>query len=427
MMQVSSRQSGAVNMILFVLVLVLTVAFVFLWYTEFKDNEAKTKAKEEAEAKLESLETRAGRYTSEVNRLLTKSGLPELEMPGETDESDTALDAWAESQIDSKLTLLDSVVNESRSLFNGDESMTKMTDVLKPAQGVLEGLEAEVARLKRELETAKADKANAETANDTLVSTHRDELSRKNQELSEERDRSARAVAQAEEQTDAAQQQITSITGELEQRLSETRAQISKAESTVFKLDGEVAKLKNHTLERTNNAPDGQIIEVNKRLGTCYIDLGSKHQLRRGTRFKVFGYEKGQVRVDHGFVTVRDVEYDRALCAIDSGAMPKANDKVHNPYFDKDTKRSFFFLGSLPGRYDNQRAAAILRDFGASVTDKVTVDVDYIVLGANPDPEAAVGEDADPNWFKSTVEYTDGKRWGVEFLRARDLEDFIRF
>lgn len=427
MMQVSSRQSGAVNIVLFVLVLVVALAGWLLWFTENKDNEAKTKAAVEAAEEVDRLKTRYGAYQQGVDDLFAKVGLEPVVLPSETYDVDVNGEEWKTANIDSRLALLDSVVSQSRSLFNGDESMTKVVQVLDPAQGVLEKLESEVTRLKQELEAAKADKANVETASDTLISTHRDELGRKNTELSEERDRSARAVAQAEQQTDAVQQQLTSLTSEMEQVRNEARTQLTAAEIRVNNLDRDVTKLKDHVVERAFNTPDGKVQEVNARTGTCYINLGSKHQLRRGTRFKTFGFSKGQVRVDHGFITVRDVEYDRALCALAPGATTQAGDLIENPYFNADRKQVFYFLGTLPGRYDNQRAAAILRDFGATVTDKFDVEVDYVVLGDNPDPEAAVGEDADPNWFKSTVQYTDAKRWGVEMLRARDLEDFIRF
>ena len=48
------------------------------------------------------------------------------------------------------------------------------------------------------------------------------------------------------------------------------------------------------------------------------------------------------------------------------------------------------------------------------------------VLGANPDPEA-IGDDANPNWFKETEAYNDAIRWGTEMLRAQDLESYLKY
>ncbi len=99
---------------------------------------------------------------------------------------------------------------------------------------------------------------------------------------------------------------------------------------------------------------------------------------------------------------------------------------VTNPFFDRDGMKTFYFLGKLPGRFDNQRAQAILESFSSKVIEEFSPHVDFLVIGADPAPEA-VGEDADANWFKKTVPYNDAIRWNIEMIRSKDLEMSLQY
>ena len=87
---------------------------------------------------------------------------------------------------------------------------------------------------------------------------------------------------------------------------------------------------------------------------------------------------------------------------------------------------TFHFVGNLPGRFTNQQAKAILEQYGMKVAEEFSIHVDFVVLGANPDPEA-IGDDANPNWFKETEAYNDAVRWGTEMLRGQDLEHYLKY
>ncbi|MEZ6196499.1 MAG: hypothetical protein R3F20_12360 [Planctomycetota bacterium] len=426
MMQVPSRQTGAVNIILFIIVLVIALAGWVLWFTVNSDLDEANAARVKSDAAAARVEQQLAAYELGMEGVFNKLGVGVIGRPDPIQAQDVT--TWKQETVQPVITRLDFLVSSARSLFKGDESMVKVTNVLDPAQTLIEKLEADARQLKLDLDAARADKAKADSDNDALIAKNRTREQELKTEMDDVRSRAATQVKQASDQTDAVQAQLTSTTEQLDSVQAEARRQISEATLAVNKLDRSVRSWKDQVVvERDHNKPDGQIIEIDAKTGTCYINLGSKHQLRRGTRFKTFGYNKGKVREYHGFITVRDIEYDRALCAVDSDASPKAGDQLLNPYFDAERPQVFYFLGNLPGRFDNQRAQAILRDFGGKVSDTFDVNVDYVVLGDNPDPEAGVGEDADPNWFKATPEYTDSIRWGVEMIRARDLEDFITF
>ena len=423
MMQSRAGERGAVSLMFLIFTIVVGLIGWGLWYLEFTKNEqvvadaaAATTAKGDA---LDGQFKYRRAYEAIANAVGNVGTLPEP-------SPDESIEDYM-TKIQPAVRRLEETVREAKNLFEGDETVDTLVEVVQPAAAKIDAHLLEITRLQRDLETARQDRTAAEAANDEMISAHAGELARRNEEVDQLRQRSASQLQASEEKNEQTQTELAKLTDTYETSVVEHRKSVDQLRFQKEQIDREVRDWKRELKhERVWNVPDGKVIDVDDRAGLCWIDVGSRHQLRRGTRFRTYGIAKGGVREYHGYIVVRDIERDRALCAVENGSPVERGDFVTNPYFDREGKKVFYFLGRLPGRFDNQRARAILEDFGAEVADGFSIEVDFLVLGANPDPEA-VGEDADLDWFKQTEEYNDALRWGVEMLRARDLEGFLQY
>lgn len=424
----STRQSGAVHIMFLIITLVVAIAGWALWFTEQSDNEQLRKAAQLAEENQGVAENEKVALRNAYRAIAVKIGGVPGELPPTPDNmTEDDFGPYREEIRDKFVDVLDSEINKARNAFNGPETMTTLNGVRAIADAMVQGLRSEVAALESEVATLKTAKSSAEKANDDMVTAQNTALASKNDQMRQLRESNASKEQLLESQKDKLSGDLSDISDRYEGALSKHTEEITSLQNTTSSLERDVRSFKTEIrTKRERNQPDGNISGVNLATGSCYIDLGSRHGLRRGTRFNTYGLAKGRVKQYHGYIVVTDIERDRALCRLEDGAKPERGDYITSPIFERDGKLNFYFLGNLPGRFTNEQAKTILGQYGMSVADDFSIFVDFIVLGANPDPEA-VGEDANPNWFKETEAYNDAVRWGVEMLRAEDLENYLKY
>ena len=423
-MMPQDRQGGAVHIVIFIMVIVVALVGWGLWYGQYSDNDQLVKNADSAQAEFEYQQGQNLKLKQAFTRVASVTGgIPsDLPEPGEETPEE-----WSD-KLEAMLKPVRDKIAETRSLFGGQESSVQtLFDLPTPAEAMLTSKENANNRLQRDVQSITGEKTSAEQANVALVSQHSTEIDSKNNEISQLRERHAGQLQQQEDEYKRAAAERDEVTRKYETSIEEHRTAMQQLSDKVDSLEREVRDFKSPLkIKRMREKPDGKIIAVDRRAGLCWIDIGSRDLLRRGTRFKAFGRRKGGERIPHGYITVQDVEARRALCAIDGNAEVEQGDTIFNPHFDADGAKVFHLLGKLPGRFNNQQAQSILEGFGAVVSENLTIHVDFLVLGDNPDPEA-IGPDADPNWFKSTPAYNDALRWGIEVIRARDLESFLQY
>ncbi len=422
-MTCSRRDSGAIHIMFFISVLIVALAGWGLWYSQYTENEKNVDAAAQAQASDEIAQQELKWVLDAYGDLAKRiGGVPALAAPaGET------VDVWQE-----KFKATHRVVSERRdqevTFIKGDVSTCPdLSSVFVPFEARVHELESEIDRLKSEISTAASNYAAVNTAKGNADQTLSDTLAAAEAKAQERRATLNTQLTESEsgriKEVEAAEQASTKYDQDLAVKTDEVLVMKNKLEAN----DREVTILRSRMVtKRAWETPDGNVIEVDHKAGRAWINLGSRDWVRRGTRFKVYGVKKGGVRAHHGYVVVHDIEPHRALCALESGDEMKQGDLIINPHFNRGQKARFFFLGTLPGRYDNQTAQRILESFGGNVDPQMTMHVDFLVLGDNPDP-AQVGDDAKPNWFKATTEYTDALRWGVEVIRARDLATYLQY
>jgi NAD-dependent DNA ligase len=234
--------------------------------------------------------------------------------------------------------------------------------------------------------------------------------------------RLSQQLTEANSQRDEAQGQNRKLTEEITSTKDTANKEVITAKSAQRTLDAQVSALKSDArVQRERDKADGKILAVNRSMKSAWIDLGGKEQLRRGTKFKVYEAARGGDKVYKGRVVVINVGPERSEVAIEAeeGSGIGEGDTIVNPVFDKERATRFVILGELTGRANKEMAKRVLTNAGAKVDDKVTVDTDFLVLGVKEAPDA-------PELTESEA-YKQAQAWGIEIIRARDLDPFLTF
>jgi hypothetical protein len=226
----------------------------------------------------------------------------------------------------------------------------------------------------------------------------------------------------ASAERDALQAQVRTLNDAMTKLKTDTNTEVNAASLKTKELDATVGAMKSEArLERETIKSDGKILAVNRGGRTAWIDAGGKDQLRRGAIFRVYETVKGGVKTYKGKVVVTSVERDRAEVRIASeepGMAITEGDWIYNPTFDRARSMHFVFLGELNGSVSKEVATRVLEANGAKVDDKISTSTDFLVLGAKETPESE-------ELTESPV-YKEALRWGIEIIRASDLEVFLK-
>lgn len=152
--------------------------------------------------------------------------------------------------------------------------------------------------------------------------------------------------------------------------------------------------------------PDGKILSRSEG-GICFIDLGSQSGVEVGFTFAVYpqtGIPKAGA--NKGSIIVTSVGRDVSRCRIareDKMSPVISDDLVANVAFDSVRKWCFVIEGDFdmhgtgePTSEDAVEAKLLLRRLGATIADKVDINVDFVVMGEEPPVPTRPEEDAAP-------------------------------
>ena len=208
-----------------------------------------------------------------------------------------------------------------------------------------------------------------------MTKTKDEEIDKVTKQLTDERDRHAN-----QETTDKGR--IDDLTKRLADADSRAKADGAEKDKTIAKLndelkvrDGRIAETtKKLEMIRLPDTPDGSVVDVSN-ANTCYVDIGAKQMLRRGTRFKVFNYTKNGAMHDKGMIEITSVEDSMAAATVvdlkDRFDPISKGDKISAPNYDPKMPREFVLMGRFPSGYSRAMVADRLRALGATVKDKV--------------------------------------------------------
>lgn len=191
------------------------------------------------------------------------------------------------------------------------------------------------------------------------------------------------------------------------------RSEIVQLDDRVTELDNRVKFLVNRLdSESREMRPDGKLIAAESATaGFVVIDRGSKHSLRKGTRFSVFAQRAGK-NIIKGMIEVVSIDERIATCRVldekDRNDPLIDGDLIHNPVWDADRVRSFAIRGDFR-RFSRDELARFIEVAGGRIDAEPKVGTDFLVAGA-----------AAETWTEAAV------KLGVSILSEDQLLDYIR-
>ena len=175
----------------------------------------------------------------------------------------------------------------------------------------------------------------------------------------------------------------------------------------------------------------GKIREVMPDREVCFIPLGTKNRVVSGMTFRVYGPEgipedgsnhKASLTVIRTFETlsrcrVTTVKKDDPVAIGDLFANV-AFDPSHQPVFVVEGRFDLSGMGR-PTDAGTKEVIELIKRSGGKVTDKLTVDVDFVVMGPEPTKPSALGED-EPGPAKKAheIRMEEYNRWHKTLNRA---------
>jgi hypothetical protein len=422
----SQSQRGAVSIVVVIIVGIAALAFAALWFTTLQE---KNKLAESEKAKDQRLIPTEGKLAfaesgyAELAKLIGPSVDQQLPKPDNWDKPGAVFisdPAVLGQKMDALKASLKAGLEEA-----GDKA-TQPANIKEAYDALLVRYKALVTERDKTVETVKTKDGEIEAIRKQLADAGTkatEDLAALNTEKENATARLNQQLSEANAQRDEAQGQNRKLTEEISSAKDTANKDVVTAKAQMRTLDAQVSAMKSDLkTQRETDAPDGRVLAVNRALKNAWIDLGGREQLRRGTVFKVYETVKAGEKLYKGRVVVTSVGSERSEVAIDleqPGTSIAEGDIIVNPVFDKTRPTRFVILGELTGRANKEMAKRVLQAAGAKVDDKVTVETDFLVLGVKEAPDAPELTDSEA--------YKQAQAWGVEIIRARDLDPFLTF
>ncbi len=308
------------------------------------------------------------------------------------------------------------------------------------ASKVIELLGTRVDELTRQLAESEARASQAEQARAALqgnlqdVTKQKDEANDKvTKQLSDERDRHANQEATDKGRIDDLDKRLHDAEARQKADKDESDKTIAKLNEELKVREGRITELaKKVEMIKLPDSPDGSVVDVST-ANTCYIDLGRKQLLRRGTRFKVFNYTKNGAIHEKGMIEVTSVEDSMAEATVvdlkDRLDPLSKGDKIAAPNYDPAMPREFVLTGRFPSGYSKAMVTDRLRSLGATVKDAVGPATDFLVVGDKEEgakPEEAAGGEAGAAPSEDE-QIKRAQLYRVQIIQARDILEYLKY
>ena len=180
------------------------------------------------------------------------------------------------------------------------------------------------------------------------------------------------------------------------QQLNESEEQLREKDETIARLRAELDKKRGPLgSEIASRKPDGKIMRVLDRAGICYIDIGAKDRVTPGLTFSVYPTsgipDNGEGKARLVVTTVQDSVSECRIAKQKAEDPIITGDLIANVAFD--TQRRYLFAveglfdlrgAGQPSPQDAKEVRLLISRSGGDVTDQISVQTDFVVLGSEP-------------------------------------------
>lgn len=406
-------QRGAVHTMWLVTIMIFWLGTLALLYLANDDVAASAQAASDAQARRVAAEARLDEELAAFKAL--------SDVVGYTDPTN----ANSRTNIAALRTDLDGAKAAVGAALGGPETNVTVDQGIK---ALLVSLAAAVnARTVAEgsADTERGARADADRRVAALDQQYQAQVAQLRKDLADEQQRGATQAANADRQLAelrSQQQEADALARSTQQELDDATLNASRAAATAESTLRAVAAQRAPT---EPEQPDGEILSVSANGSLAWVDLGSRHALRPGTRFEVLRRDaSGDLRA-RGTVEVREVE--DAMASVGLVGKPDAfdpmlpGDLVRNPLFHRGESLRYFLLGEFPVSLSKEFVTGRLGELGGHVDSELTVLTDILVVGSrNELDEFATAPEA-------TAEFQMADRLGLRIVRLDELARYLRF
>lgn len=280
-------------------------------------------------------------------------------------------------------------------------------ELLRQLNGNIDLLHSRIRSAETAKEVAENDLRNEQERSQARDAQHRTTLAAINDEL-------ARYRAEVEQYRSGVNQhrtdmdsRVASIQGQASSRENELLDRVAALEEEKLDLRDQVERLrgerKSEMLEGRpeESLVDGRVVAVDPAERTATIDLGTSDKIRVGLTFAVYE-EPSAIRVNEngeyprGKASLEVIRVDgmSAICRVTSeraGNPVVKGDVIANAVYDPNKVYKFMVVGNFDVNRDGiateaERVAiaALIGEWGGVVSEELSGDVDFLVMGARP-------------------------------------------
>lgn len=261
--------------------------------------------------------------------------------------------------------------------------------------------QAEIGKLKDDIKQFATELAGAKKELDDTKAGFEAQLAEKNKQIAALDTQFANAETAHSAKLEEAKKTFNDAIGEYRKQVEAQAGEAKLLQDKILKLEREVVRLNNlltpghMNTEEVAYRPDGKVHSVDQAQGLVYLNIGSKDRVAEGLRFTVFPYT-GVDPTGQGKGVVEVYNVSERVCEAriirQSKASPIiAGDLVANLVFDSLRDYKFLVEGDFDlndtgeaTRAGNKAVKEIIRRYGGSVVDELSISTAFVVLGDQP-------------------------------------------
>ena len=300
------------------------------------------------------------------------------------------------------------------------QEVTQLQNQLSGAQELKVTLEQELTAARSRAQEAEESKATLDQSYDNSITSLQQTLDQTETALDATRQKIEEQKSMLDDEMAATREEYVDQIASLEQTVNEKQKQIDDLRKELYVLRGTSGQ---DPGPGNLTRPDGRIVSMGTNPAEVFINLGREDRLQLGMTFEVFDTnelikltEYNELR---GKATLEIVSVDEStslarVVRLERGRAIADGDAIVNLVYDPDAIYKFFVYGAfsfdgLPADSEGKnRIVSKILQWGGKVTDELTYDVDYLVLGQEPPlPQSPPEGEVDP---VKIAEYVQAQR-----------------
>ncbi len=338
-------------------------------------------------------------------------------------------DRWEELKIASGnsagvVSYLDSQIQDAMSAVTGNrrdtvaklkeqitsaygEDAPPIMDILSQQDSRIDALNRQITGLEGERDQAIAERDSSRQRIAALQRDYDESIDRAKGEVGEYSSLVQGFRTDVQQTKDELEDRVSSIRSNAEAQVSELESEIDTLSSENLILQDQIARLRGERADETLRPEDefalidGRIVGINPTTRQVFIDKGRNDRLVSGLTFEVYSAgtvirpdEDGEYPQGKATIEVVRIEETSAVGFIlreTSGNPILRDDLIANAVYDPNKSYSFTVFGNFDTNGDNIPTPeerldieAILAEWGGTVSNDISGDTDFVVLGRKP-------------------------------------------